>query len=1137
MDGLTPSHRTTIRNKVKQMKKLILATAMLAMAFITSCRQSDDTEWGVGQESNVNIAVTLPTQINAVRSQANPGDGDMVNRCIMEVYLDGELYDERQVAAITDKAASFSMRLVSGKKYKFVFWADHADGSSPENFSDLYYATSDLSNVYIIDPAHYDGSNDERDAFYAVKDVEITTSENFGVDLKRPFGQLKVNTLDMTQVPQDMRPTHVSVAFDQIPTAIDLLTGELVKDKTAAVAYDAPVAITAGQLSFDYIFAPAGTEQYLTDFTMSFLDDSGAEVASPYEFSSIPVQRNYRTLVSGNLLTKQADITVEVKPGFDGNVDHEVFEASTIEQLNQALADGIENVTLTQAPESDAEIIIPHDYDVEDKGIAISLPTTDKQITLNYAAEEGYAPEHISINTDGINNLVINTEESTVTVDGTMQNVTAATADNTLIVAENATIANLTLNKGSLKLYGAVEAITKGEQAGKVYRCFDSQKSFDNLVADNVSGYEEILVENPATEEIDGKGAAFTRQMTVSAPVTAANFRIDVDYAGAHGLKIVTGATNVTMDKIVVTSTAKASRTVWIEAENINCNFSNSTFIVPTGSSNRSGINLVTTSASCVENVTLDNVLISINETRLNVDLATDYQYSDELKNRVPSYSRGLTVGHSNGLTPADVDGAVVNLTMKNSAIESLYYSINIAGTNAALNLDADNCVFDGRASLNAWGGSSLQQSILFKNSKLIGRNWFGGPTEEFATIVLNQDQTYNARNYNMVLDNCDVVSDNNPQTDTNRQYMASFRASYRNTLTMQNGTKFRETVNPRLDHAVDLDPDAWINEISWDDTFTLECAEGATVLVSDVWNGSILEDTAMPSKQDGKYYIGTPTQLANWVSKKTGGDAVLVRDLDLNDLAWPVSTTSDPIDGSFDGNGHTIRNLNCQTYLVEADGANGLAWDNKAQNAALFPIFSGDIRNLTIDGATIYGSRSGALVGRFNGGTIDNCHVKNVEITGGAQKVAALVGYAANYTDAAFTNCSVEKANIAADKNAPAGDASCMAGGFIGYLSSNGVSVTIKDNNITDVTVESGNKWDTYSECASHVFVANVINISKTTKGSVSFSNNKINNCKLLNANVTSLATDFFGFYYTKPQSGYPILNTLTVDGKTLVE
>ena len=1113
---------------------------MLALA-VTSCQKTEDLAGNTGNQADVRIAVNLPAEMNAVRSLENPGIGDMVNRCIMEIYLDGELYGERQVAAVENKQTSFSARLVSGKTYKFVFWADCAEGTTADNFADKHYATDDLSNVSILDPAQYSGSNDERDAFFAVKEVEVSTATTVSAELRRPFGQLNVKTLDMNDVPESLRPTKVALTFDEVPTGINLLTGELTQ-QTAAVAYaeSHELADASGNLSFDYVFAPqTAGEQRLVNFTMSFLDDAGTQVASDYEFTNIPVQRNYRTNVSGNLLTKKADITVTVDPVFgDEDIDHTITEAATIEELNKALAEGAENVVLTQAPTEDSQITIPHDYSIEDKEISISLPAVDKTITLVYDADHsGYAPEEINIKAEHVETLVIATEESTVNLDGDFGSVEASTADNTLVVTENTTVSALTLKKGSLKLYGVVESVSKDSAwTGTIYRCFNSQKSFDNLVADNVSGYSEILVEKATAEAVDGKNAKFTKQMTVSAPAEVNNFRIDVDYAGAYGLKIVTGATKVTMDNIVVTSTAKASRTVWIEAEKIDCSFSNSTFIVPTGSSNRSGINLVTTSPSCVKNVTLDNVLISIDETRLNVDLATDYQYSDELKNRVPSYSRGITIGHSDGLKAADVEGAVVNLTMKNSAIESLYYSINIAGTNAALNLDADNSVFDGRASFNAWGGSSLQQSILFRNSKLIGRNWFGGPTEEFATIVLNQDQTYNARNYNMVLDNCDVVSDNNPQTDTNRQYMASFRASYRNTLTMQNGTKFRETVNPRLDHAIDLDPDAWINEISWDDTFTISCAEGATVLVSNVWEGPSMRETALQA-HDGVYYIGTPAQLADWVSRKLGNDAVLVRDMDLANLEWPVSTTSDAITGSFDGQGHTIYNLNCQTYLVESDGKDGLAWDNKAQNAALFPIFSGDIKNLTIDGATIYGSRSGALVGRFNGGTIDNCHLKNIEITGGAQKIGTLVGYAANFQNAVFSNCSVENATVSADKNAPAGDASCMAGGFIGYMQSNGVSVTVKNNTMTNVTVESGKKWDTQTECASHVFVGDVINLSETKKTTIVFDNNKLNGCKLLNAVTTSLTTEFFGFYYKNPVSSYPIANTIVVDGKTLVE
>lgn len=111
------------------------------------------------------------------------------------------------------------------------------------------------------------------------------------------------------------------------------------------------------------------------------------------------------------------------------------------------------------------------------------------------------------------------------------------------------------------------------------------------------------------------------------------------------------------------------------------------------------------------------------------------------------------------------------------------------------------------------------------------------------------------------------------------------------------------------------------------------------------------------------------------------------------------------------------------------------------------------------------------------------------------------------------------------------------MAGGFIGYMQSNNVSVEIKNNTLTNVTVESGNLWDTDSQCASHVFVGDVINWSKTKKATIVFDNNKLNNCQLLNAVTTPMTTEFFGFYFKEPSSNYPIVNTIVVDGKTLVE
>lgn len=320
----------------------------ILMSFLAlfSCQKFDNIQPDTGSESNIRISVCLPEGMGVVRSQENPGNGDMVNRCIMEVYLDGQQYGERMVSKVENKQATFDARLITGKSYRLVFWADYADGDAPENFTDKYYSTANLSNVTMLNADQYSGSNDGRDAFYAVKELsDFTSSSSISVELRRPFGQLNVKTLDMGDVPAGLLPTNVSISFDDVPTGINLLTGELTGD-VKDIAYADAVALAdnegnAGKLTFDYIFAPKTEgEQRLVNFTMSFLNDAGAEVATAYEFNNIPVQRNYRTNVSGYLLTKKADVNVAVVPEFDGTIDKTITEVSSLIDLNNFLVYG-----------------------------------------------------------------------------------------------------------------------------------------------------------------------------------------------------------------------------------------------------------------------------------------------------------------------------------------------------------------------------------------------------------------------------------------------------------------------------------------------------------------------------------------------------------------------------------------------------------------------------------------------------------------------------------------------------------------------------------------------------------------------------------------------------------------------------
>lgn len=63
---------------------------------------------------------------------------------------------------------------------------------------------------------------------------------------------------------------------------------------------------------------------------MSFSNESGTAFA-PYKFSSIPLQRNYGTHVTGNLLTNSGELDIVVKPGFgEPDIPFDIYDGSSL---------------------------------------------------------------------------------------------------------------------------------------------------------------------------------------------------------------------------------------------------------------------------------------------------------------------------------------------------------------------------------------------------------------------------------------------------------------------------------------------------------------------------------------------------------------------------------------------------------------------------------------------------------------------------------------------------------------------------------------------------------------------------------------------------------------------------------------
>lgn len=298
------------------MKNVLFFVVILFLA--VSCSNHDDEN--LVSDGYVTISAKIPSQ-----SWGVTGNETAVNRCILEVYnaSDNSLVSERQIAKISSGYAQFKVKLEGSSTYKLVLWADYAADGSNDSFYDTAGGLQHISR----NTAKYTGNNEQLDAFYACQEV-TGSGKAINVEMQRPFAQLNIYASDLNEVVEANRPTKVSVSFSSAYTSFNALTG--VASGEAQLQYAAPVAIIGEnmQLSYDYLFASAN-EQKLPDFTMSFSNESGT-VFEPYQFSDIPLQRNYTTYVTGNLLTNSGELEVVITPGVGtSDVSFDVYDGSS----------------------------------------------------------------------------------------------------------------------------------------------------------------------------------------------------------------------------------------------------------------------------------------------------------------------------------------------------------------------------------------------------------------------------------------------------------------------------------------------------------------------------------------------------------------------------------------------------------------------------------------------------------------------------------------------------------------------------------------------------------------------------------------------------------------------------------------
>ena len=205
----------------------------------------------------------------------------------------------------------------------------------------------------------------------------------------------------------------------------------------------------------------------------------------------------------------------------------------------------------------------------------------------------------------------------------------------------------------------------------------------------------------------------------------------------------------------------------------------------------------------------------------------------------------------------------------------------------------------------------------------------------------------------------------------------------------------------------------------------TMGIVASADIASADVWDGTY--DTSWYDENDKKteYTLTTAAQFAGFAKLQNEYPDtmnhlfmnVLIKldtDIDLGNLEWaPIGYSTNngrqQFKGMFDGQGHTIYNLNVpEKYTIS-----GLFGQLNDYDSEYY------IKNVTIVNATVANdgtskSYAGALVGRANGYTIENCHVRgNVNIAG-----YSFVGGLIGHSQAKISNCTVDATGTITAKN-----------------------------------------------------------------------------------------------------------------------
>ena len=335
------------------MKKILLSMMAATMIFATSCE--NELELGAaGEESMVSFTIATPDMGSRAYS-------DGTTATVLQYAVYNAAGEELTDLTVTDGeihgSTTVKLQLTTGNTYSVIFWA-----AAPNAPYSVDFENQTMTVDYSTGKKASNAEN--RDAFYKYHTFTVTGAQTEAIELKRPFAQLNIGTSDYDEAKKaGYVPTQSAVTVKNVYSTLNLATGKVAGEGEVTFDYaNIPVAddgvfpVTGyNYLAMNYVLVPA--DQELTEVTFSYKDVNNNEKTRTV--GSVPVQRNYRTNIYGQLLTSEVDVNVKIEPDYkepDNNVETIVYNATELQAALDAAEEGTTTIRLATDVEGEVTL-------------------------------------------------------------------------------------------------------------------------------------------------------------------------------------------------------------------------------------------------------------------------------------------------------------------------------------------------------------------------------------------------------------------------------------------------------------------------------------------------------------------------------------------------------------------------------------------------------------------------------------------------------------------------------------------------------------------------------------------------------------------------------------------------------------